>query len=58
MVFDHLNQPPISTNERFGKWGQLMSVAANHKNFYAKISGLGTASGNFSGWKLNISALC
>jgi L-fuconolactonase len=51
MVFDHLNQPPISTNERFGKWGQLISVAANHKNFYAKISGLGTASGNFSGWK-------
>jgi len=50
MVFDHLNQPPISTNEIFGKWGELMKEAANHKNFYAKISGLGTASGNFSGW--------
>ena len=42
MVFDHLNQPPISTNERFGRWGELMQEAARHKNFYAKISGLGT----------------
>jgi L-fuconolactonase len=42
MVFDHLNQPPISTNERFGRWGELMQEAATHKNFYAKISGLGT----------------
>ncbi len=47
MVFDHLNAPPISSKEKFGKWGALMSVAAKHKNFYAKISGLGTASGNF-----------
>ncbi|MEP7109276.1 MAG: amidohydrolase family protein [Ferruginibacter sp.] len=42
MVFDHLNQPPISTSERFGRWGELMQEAAMHKNFYAKISGLGT----------------
>ncbi len=42
MVFDHLNQPPISTNERFGRWGDLMQEAAKHPNFYAKISGLGT----------------
>ena len=42
MVFDHLNQPPISTNEKFGRWGELMQEAAKHKNFYAKISGLGT----------------
>jgi len=47
MVFDHLNWPPISTGEKFGKWGQLMKTAARHKNLYAKISGLGTASGNF-----------
>jgi len=47
MVFDHLSQPPIATKERFGKWGELMGAAAGHKNFYAKISGLGTASGNF-----------
>lgn len=43
MVFDHLNQPPIATNERFGRWGELMKEAAKHPNFFAKISGLGTA---------------
>ena len=42
MVFDHLNQPPIASNERFGKWGELMKEAAKHENFYVKISGLGT----------------
>lgn len=47
MVFDHLSQPPISTKEKFGRWGELMRDAASNKNFYAKISGLGTASGNF-----------
>jgi L-fuconolactonase len=47
MVFDHLAQPPIKTGERFGKWGEWMKTAATHKNFHAKISGLGTASGNF-----------
>jgi L-fuconolactonase len=47
MVFDHLSQPPVSTKEKFGKWGELMKEAAAHKNFYAKISGLGTASGNY-----------
>ncbi len=47
MVFDHLNWPPIPSGERFGKWGELMKVAAQRKNLYAKISGLGTASGNF-----------
>lgn len=47
MVFDHLNWPPLATKERFGTWGELMSIAAQHKNLYAKISGLGTATGNF-----------
>ena len=47
MVFDHLNWPPIPTREKFGKWGELMKVASQHKNLCAKISGLGTASGNF-----------
>jgi L-fuconolactonase len=42
MVIDHLNQPPISSNERFGRWGELMKEVAKHENFYAKISGLGT----------------
>lgn len=50
MVFDHLSQPPIKTKEQFGVWGQLMKAASAHKNFYAKISGLGTTSGNFTGW--------
>ncbi len=53
MVFDHLNQPPIKHNERFGQWGFLMKEAAKHKNFYAKISGLGTTSGNFTSWSSN-----
>src|SRR6476659_2980385 len=47
MVFDHLSQPPISSKEKFGEWGKLMKKASSYKNFYAKISGLGTASGNF-----------
>ena len=47
LVFDHLNWPPIPTKEKFGKWGELMKEAAKHKNLFAKISGLGTASGNF-----------
>jgi L-fuconolactonase len=42
MVFDHLNQPPIATGEKFGRWGELMTEAAKLPNFYAKISGLGT----------------
>jgi L-fuconolactonase len=47
MVFDHLNWPPIPTREKFGKWGELMEIAGQHKNLYAKISGLGTAYGDF-----------
>jgi L-fuconolactonase len=49
MVFDHLNQPPIKSKQ-FGIWGELMKEAALHTNFYVKISGLGTASGNLRGW--------
>ena len=49
MVFDHLSQPPISTKEKFGRWGELMKEASQYSNFHAKISGLGTASGNFKG---------
>jgi L-fuconolactonase len=51
MVFDHLSQPPIASKQRFGEWGMLMMEAAQHSNFYAKISGLGTASKNFGGWQ-------
>jgi L-fuconolactonase len=50
MVFDHLNQPPIASKEQFGKWGELMKVAAQHKNFYAKISGLGTTTQKGANW--------
>jgi L-fuconolactonase len=50
MVFDHLNQPPIATKEKFGKWGELMKEASANKNFYAKISGLGTTSGKGETW--------
>ncbi len=48
-VFDHLNAPPIPAKEQFGRWGSLMKEAAAHPQFHAKISGLGTASGNFEG---------
>lgn len=50
MIFDHLNQPPIQQNEKFGEWGGLMKTASAHVNFYAKISGLGTTTGKTSGW--------
>lgn len=49
MVLDHLNQPPVSSGEKFGEWGRLMKIAAQHKNIYAKISGLGTTA-NSSSW--------
>ncbi|MGC4232703.1 MAG: amidohydrolase family protein [Niabella sp.] len=45
MVFDHLNQPPVKSGDRFGEWGQYMKLAAQHKNFYVKISGLGITAG-------------
>lgn len=45
LVLDHMNQPPIKTGERFGRWGELMKAASGHKNIFVKISGLGTTSG-------------
>jgi len=50
MIFDHLNQPPIATADRFGEWGELMQEAAQHPNFYAKISGLGTTAQVGNAW--------
>lgn len=50
MIFDHLNQPPVSAGKDLGRWGDLMKQAATHKNFYVKISGLGTASKKFNAW--------
>jgi L-fuconolactonase len=49
MVFDHLNQPPIASGERYGRWGDLMKAAAQHTCFHMKISGLGIAGGDFMG---------
>lgn len=50
MVLDHLNQPPIKAGQRFGTWGELIKEIAANGNVYAKISGLGTTSGNPAGW--------
>jgi L-fuconolactonase len=50
MVLDHLNCPPIAKKETFGVWGERMKTAAENPNCHAKISGLGTTTGNFSGW--------
>jgi L-fuconolactonase len=49
MVIDHLGQPPISTRAQ-GDWGANIRVAAENPNVYAKISGLGTASGAPETW--------
>jgi L-fuconolactonase len=50
MVFDHMNQPPIVSKERFGIWGELLLVASKHKNLNVKISGMGTTAGNGKDW--------
>jgi L-fucono-1,5-lactonase len=49
MVIDHLGQPPIATRG-LGRWGNDLRIAAENPNVYGKISGLGTASGNWEGW--------
>lgn len=48
MIFDHLNQPPILAGN--SRWEELMKTAAAHRNFYAKISGLGTAANKGTAW--------
>lgn len=50
IVLDHLNQPPIATKEKFGRWGELIQKAAENPKFHAKISGLGTTSANGTAW--------
>ncbi len=49
MVIDHLGQPPISSGT-LGQWGEDVRAAAQNPNVYAKISGLGTASGLPDTW--------
>lgn len=51
LVLDHLNQPPIQHQQQFGSWGELMKDISSNRNVHAKISGLGTASGNSSRWQ-------
>lgn len=50
MVLDHLNQPPIASKEKFGRWGELMKEFTQYKNVHAKISGLGTTVGIGNNW--------
>lgn len=49
MVFDHLNHPRMDGEDIYRQWKSLMISAAGHKNFYAKISGLGTVADK-AGW--------
>lgn len=53
LIFDHLNHPPIATDEQFGAWGEAIAEAAAMPNFYAKISGLGTCCADFNNWSAN-----
>ncbi|MCB0202786.1 MAG: amidohydrolase family protein, partial [Anaerolineae bacterium] len=49
MVIDHMAQPPFQAGE-LGQWGEDMLAMAANPNIYVKISGLGTASGDWEGW--------
>lgn len=50
MIFDHCNQPPITTQEQYGRWGTLMKAAAAHPQFHVKISGLGVTAQKGDRW--------
>jgi L-fuconolactonase len=50
MIFDHLNRPPDASKKDFHEWNALMKEAAKHRNFYAKISGLGKLPTNVEKW--------
>ena len=52
MVFDHMNQPPISNNMsgNFGEWGELMKEASSNPGFCIKISGLGGTTARGKEW--------
>lgn len=39
IVIDHLNKPPIGTDD-FSRWAELMGAAASLPNVFAKVSGL------------------
>ncbi len=50
LVLDHLNNPPMTNQSELDVWRTNMKVAAQHKNIYAKISGLAMATGKFETW--------
>jgi L-fuconolactonase len=50
MIFDHLNRPPEASKKEFDEWKRLMKKAAKHKNFFAKISGLGKLPTDLEKW--------
>ncbi len=50
IVLDHLNQPPIASKEKFGRWGELMKEISKYNNVYSKISGLGSTAANGNRW--------
>ncbi|MCY3952134.1 MAG: amidohydrolase family protein [bacterium] len=39
IVIDHLNKPPVGTDD-FPRWAELMRAAASFPNVFAKVSGL------------------
>ncbi len=50
MVFDHINQPPVNSKEKYGVWGKLLKEAADNQNFFIKISGLGNTCNISDNW--------
>ena len=50
LVLDHLNNPPIPHQSDMDTWRTNIKEAAQHKNIYAKISGLAMATGQFETW--------
>ena len=53
LILDHLNNPPMKNEVGMAIWRKQIQQAAQHKNIYAKISGLGIASGQFETWTSN-----
>lgn len=50
VVFDHLNQLPVGNDMPYKIWSELLAEASKHPNFYAKLSGMGTAINKGSTW--------
>lgn len=50
LILDHLNNPPMKSEAGMDIWRNQIQEAAQHKNIFAKISGLGIASGEFETW--------